>query len=204
MAGKISVASGAAVGGYALTWTGGTLTTLINNVNWASDGTSQLALDTDAASATVSSVITNPTSGPSSGVPIGVIAFNPAGQLTLRAANTYTGVTTVLGGVLNAAKVVVWGGTSNIGNATSAVVLGSSSLSTDMKGAFNYTGTSANYTRGFVLNNGGGEIDTANAGQTLTVSGGNITGTGPLTVGGLEIRPSPVRLPRPTPERLPP
>ena len=41
------------------------------------------------------------------------------------------------------------------------------------------------FTRGFVLNNGGGEIDTATAGQTLTVSG-PVMGAGPLVIGGAE------------------
>ena len=97
-----------------------------------------------------------------------------AGTLTLtNAANTYTGLTTISAGTLSAANIVVGGGQSNLGNATSAVVLGD----TATKGTLSYTGSTATYTRGFTVLAGGGEIDTTTAGQTLTLNSGTITGS---------------------------
>ena len=44
--------------------------------------------------------------------------------LTLSGANTYTGTTTISQGTIAANSIVVSGGSSNLGNATSTVVLG--------------------------------------------------------------------------------
>jgi len=103
-----------------------------------------------------------------------------AGTLTVSASNTYDGATQISAGTLVASSIVVSGGASSLGNATSAVVLGDAAN----KGTLSYTGNSATYTRGFTVNAGQGEVDVTTAGQTLTISTGDITGTGAVTLGG--------------------
>ncbi|MEA3188826.1 MAG: fibronectin-binding autotransporter adhesin, partial [Chthoniobacter sp.] len=105
-----------------------------------------------------------------------------AGQLTLSGNNTYQGATTISDGVLRASSIVVSGGASNLGNATSAVVLGGAATT----GTLSYTGNSATYARGFTVSAGGGEVDTTTSGQTLSIGTGNIdnTSNGLLTIGG--------------------
>ena len=102
------------------------------------------------------------------------------GTLTLNSNNTFTGTTAIYDGTLVAPSVAVAAGASSLGNATSAVLLGNAFT----KGILSYTGNSATFTRGFTVAAGGGQIDTATPGQTLVVATGNITATGPLTIGG--------------------
>jgi fibronectin-binding autotransporter adhesin len=113
----------------------------------------------------------------------GSVAVNTTGggSVTLSGNNGYIGNTAITSGTLNAANIVVSGGTSNIGNALTAVTLGGAAT----KGILNYTGNAATYTRGFIVNAGGGEVDSATAGQTLTIgTGGVLTGGGLFTIGG--------------------
>lgn len=112
----------------------------------------------------------------------GVTSLSKAGTgtWTVSGSNTYTGTTTIAGGVLSAGNIVVSGGSSNLGNATSAVVLGDATN----KGTLSYTGGDATFTRGFSLNNGGGQINVTNSLTTLTISSGAITGGRRLVLGG--------------------
>ena len=107
----------------------------------------------------------------------GVIQNSATSQLTLSGDNTYTGTTTITSGTLSADEIVVSGGHSAIGNATSAVILGGAATS----GTLYSTQGITTYTRGFTVNAGGGEID--NSTGTLTIETGGITANGPLTLG---------------------
>ena len=101
------------------------------------------------------------------------------GTLILTGDNTYTGDTTIANGTVSVSSIVVTG-SSNLGNAASAVVLGDESH----QGVLSFTGTSANYTRGFTIAAGGGEIDTTASGQALGITTGGISDGGVLTIGG--------------------
>jgi autotransporter-associated beta strand protein len=101
------------------------------------------------------------------------------GAFQFSGANTYTGATTISAGTLSASNVVVSGGNSNLGNASSAVILGDASN----QGTLNYTGAAATYTRGFTISAGGGQLTNAGSGL-LTVATGGISAGGLFTVGG--------------------
>jgi fibronectin-binding autotransporter adhesin len=102
-----------------------------------------------------------------------------SGTLTLSGTsnNTYTGTTNIIQGTISIASM------GKLGGATTAVTLGDQN-DPNKKGILSYTGSSANFTRGFTINAGGGEIDTTTSGQTLTMQTGGITANGPLTIGG--------------------
>ena len=102
-----------------------------------------------------------------------------SGTLTLSGSNTYTGTTSISAGILSVGNVVVSGGTSHLGNATSAVALGGAGS----EGTLSYTGGIATYTRGFTVTGGGGQLLNAGTGQ-LTVGTGGIVAGGLFTVGG--------------------
>ncbi|MEI6604310.1 MAG: autotransporter-associated beta strand repeat-containing protein [Verrucomicrobiota bacterium] len=97
------------------------------------------------------------------------------GTLTLSGSNTFSGTTTISQGTLSAINL-----TNALGTGASAVILGDASNT----GWLAYTGSSATFSRGFTVNAGGGEIDTTTAGQTLTLSTGNVAASGALTLGG--------------------
>ena len=90
-----------------------------------------------------------------------------AGTQILSGANTYTGTTTIASGTLSAGNIVVSNNNSNLGNISSAVILGTATT----KGTLSYTGGAATYSRGFTVNLGGGEFDVTNSSTVLTISG---------------------------------
>lgn len=101
-----------------------------------------------------------------------------AGTLTLTGVNTYSGTTTISNGTVSVANPGVGG---NLGTASSAVILGDASN----KGILSYTGNAdLNFTRGFTVNAGGGEMDITSVGKTLNIQTGGIVTTGTFTVGG--------------------
>ncbi len=71
--------------------------------------------------------------------------------MTLNQANTYTGVTTITNGTINASALAITTGASSLGNTTSNVILGDSVN----KGTLNYTGNSAVEAHSFTVNAGG-------------------------------------------------
>ena len=102
-----------------------------------------------------------------------------SGTLTLSGANTYTGTTTIAQGAISASSVAVSGGISNLGNASSAIVLGDATHT----GTLNYTGGAATFTRGLNVQAGGGALQLGSTGA-LTVSGGGVSAGGLFTVSG--------------------
>ncbi len=107
----------------------------------------------------------------------GLVQLGP-GTLTLNAANTYGGGTTIAGGTLSAATIA--SGASNLGNATTAIALGGASTPATLL----YTGNSAAFAPGLAINPGGGILTVSTAGQTLTLGSVSTATTGALTVGG--------------------
>jgi len=139
-----------------------------------------LSLDTTNAPGgtfTYGAVIANPNAGAN------ILHFDKrgAGILELTGLNTYTGDTKIINGTLSVSNIGA--GNSNIGNASTAVVLG---FTGGTKGTLSYTGNSVNYTRGFTVTSGGGQVDVTTAGQLLTIGTGNVAvaTSGTFTVGG--------------------
>ncbi len=122
----------------------------------------------------------NTLSGTISNGATATVSFEKAGTGTwlLSGNNTYTGTTTISGGLLMASNVST--GSNNLGAGTSAVILGGAATS----GTLAYTGNSATYTRGFSVNAGGGGLSVATAGQTLTLGTNGVATGGLFTVSG--------------------
>lgn len=96
------------------------------------------------------------------------------GQLTLGGLNTYTGVTTIAGGVLSVATLANGGSNSGIGassNASSNLVLNG--------GTLRYTGGAVSVDRAFTLGTAGGTIETNGTAGAL-----NLTSTGATALAG--------------------
>jgi autotransporter-associated beta strand protein len=146
--------------------------TIQSGTLYLSQSSPTITVTNSSHTATISSVVTGSAGLKKSG----------SGTLILSGANSYLNTTTISAGTLSVSNVVVsGGGTSGLGNSTTAVVLGG----TTAKGTLNYTGAAATYTRGFTIGTGGGELDNNGSGL-LTVSTGNVTNTtnGAFTVGG--------------------
>ncbi len=103
-----------------------------------------------------------------------------AGVLTLTGNNNYSGTTTISRGTISVSNIIVSGGSSNLGNATSAIVLGDDSH----QGVLAYTGNSVTLTRTFSINAGGGEINVTTYGTTLDSNDIDGSGSARLTKSG--------------------
>lgn len=110
-----------------------------------------------------------------------------AGTMTLTRNNTYTGVTTLTGGVLSVNSLTNGGGNSGIGassNAATNLVFNG--------GTLRYTGAASSTDRRFTLTNLGGGIESAGSGALNFTNTGAVTltgtGTRTLTLGGYQHR----------------
>ena len=84
------------------------------------------------------------------------------GTLTLTGASTYEGGMTIEQGTLVASDIDArYDHSSNVGNSTGPILLGGDSEG--QEGVFSYTGDTIDFTRGFYVNIGGGEIDVLKA-----------------------------------------
>lgn len=111
----------------------------------------------------------------------GQVAFTKTGEGTLKVnnGNTYTGVTTISGGIFEVSNVADGGSSSSIG----AAGLESANLIIN-GGTFKWTGAANDATnRGFTIGAAGATIDNANTGALLRF-GGVVTGSGNLTKSG--------------------
>jgi fibronectin-binding autotransporter adhesin len=95
--GSVSIAAGAAVGGYVGSgyWTEANFATLLTNAKWTAGAA--LAIDTTKGSYSYSTVLANGGAGGTASVGLTKCGSN---MLTLANVNTYTGLTTVLAGTL--------------------------------------------------------------------------------------------------------
>ena len=166
--GGVTVTGGATfdIGAYsdtvgAVTLTNGTIT-----------GTTGVLTGTGATSYAVSNGIISAILGGAGG-----LTKATAGTVTLTRANSYTGATTVNGGILSVSSLANGGTASNIGASTNAagnLVLGG--------GILQYTGASAATDRNYTLTAGStSSIGVVNGATSLTVGGASAATTGALT-----------------------
>ena len=100
------------------------------------------------------------------------------GTLTINTVNSYSGITAISGGVVEAATLANGGNNSSIG----AAPVDAANLMIDAA-TLRYTGGTVSINRGATLNAGGATLDISTPGAVLTVSG-SLTGAGKLTKAG--------------------
>ena len=180
VAGHVTVASGATLGvslGASPLWQASDINTLLANSTFAAG--SFLGLDV-APTQTV-------TFSPQITAPVGILKSD-SGTLILAAGNnTYTGATSITGGILSVNTLAVEGATGGVPSGIGASSNIAANLIMSNGSILQYTGPTVTTDRSFTLATGvtaGGGFDVTQAGTALTLSGGGI-GTGPLIKNGL-------------------
>lgn len=148
-----------------------------NMINIGGTGNGTLTLDVADVTSSSAADLTINTVLKEQGV-IGSLTKTGLGTVTLSAANTYTGVTTIDNGVLSVGTIGNGGEAGNLGQATATAT----NLVFD-GGTLQYTGANATSDRAFTINAGKtATIDTTNdisfAGATGTTTTGALTKTG--------------------------
>ena len=95
----------------------------------------------------------------------GSLSKSTAGMVTVTAANTYGGITTISGGTLSTNLFAMGGAASGVGESSNA----SSNLIMD-GGTLQYTGAAASTDRAFTLTQNGGSIDASGSGALTLAS----------------------------------
>ena len=106
----------------------------------------------------------------------GLVKVGAGTQELTGTTNSYSGTTTVGGGVLRVSTLANSAASSSIGSGSSVILTNG--------GVLDYTGSTVTIDRGFALSSGNGGIGVSNAATDLTLSGA-ITGTGNLIKSGL-------------------
>ena len=181
VAGHVTVASGATLGvslGASPLWQASDINTLLTNSTFAAG--SFLGLDVGPLATTTV------TFSPQITAPVGILKSD-AGTLVLAAGNnTYTGATSITGGVLSVNTLAVEGATGGVPSGIGASSNAAANLIMSNGSILQYTGPSVTTDRSFTLATGvtaGGGFEVTQAGTALTISGGGI-GTGPLIKNG--------------------
>jgi autotransporter-associated beta strand protein len=171
IAGSISLATGGfGAGNTRIKVNAGTLS-LSGAISPSASASGPLTVIFDAASGTSGS-----TTGllSDSGSLVLNVTKASAGIWSLSGTNTYTGATTINAGTLRIDNLAA------LGNATSALLIGSTTA-----GTLEFTGSTAStLTRGITVNGAGGATISNTGGATLTLSGTQARGARPLTYSG--------------------
>ena len=150
-----------------------TIGTAAGDGNLRAVTTALQVIENSTGGSTINSTITNGSAASS-------FTKSGTGLLTLTGTNTYTGVTTIDGGIL--AVSVLANGTANSGIGAAAADAANLILS---NGTLRYTGNTVSSNRGLTLAAGAtGTVDVSTSAQTLTLSGGIAATTGNLAKSG--------------------
>ncbi|RYD33172.1 MAG: PEP-CTERM sorting domain-containing protein, partial [Verrucomicrobiaceae bacterium] len=188
--GGITINAGAGAVTIGATTSGnGTALRFATDQNWTNNSSNPFTVTNSIQSTATSGIQTLTVGGSGDSVFISAIGEGADGQvaltksgsgtLTVNNSNTYDGVTSILGGIMEVANVANGGSSSSIGAA------GADSANLVINGGtLKWTGTSADATnRGFTIGAAGATIDNTNT-EALLRFGGVVTGSGNLTKTG--------------------